>query len=286
MGLELIKKRELELMKEFHRICEETNLKYVLAFGSMIGCIRHNGFIPWDDDIDVTMPYNDYVKFVNIADGYLKQDYFLQTPDTDPGYLYPFIKIRLKNSCVLSSYPPSGKFKEQGIYIDIFPALNVPKSKALQRKIKISNLIWSQISRMDSWNIIKASKRSIIGKAIMCLLFLINRILPKGYPNKKLFKKALSVKDEDSDELYIGDFYSEFNSINDYRLPKDVFENRFLHKFEDSEFYMPSEYDSIMRKMYGDYMKLPPVDERKTHGFVFVSDKISFSDYVLQMEHK
>jgi len=286
MELELIKKRELEIMKEFHRVCDEANLKYVLAFGSMIGCIRHDGFIPWDDDIDVTMPYDDYIKFIEVANEYLKTDYFLQTPDTDYGYYYPFIKLRLKNSCVLSSYPPSGKFKEHGIYIDIFPTLNVPKSKFLLKKIKFSNLIWSQISRMDSKIIIKASKRSLVGKAIMYILYILNKIFPKGYPNKILFKNALAVKDEESDELYIGDFYSEFNSINDYRLPKDVFDNRFLHKFEDAEFYMPCEYHSIMEKMYGDYMKLPAEDKRKTHGFVFVSDKMSYSDYVLQMGKK
>lgn len=279
MDIELVKMRELEIMKEFHRVCELLQCRYILAFGSMIGCIRHDGFIPWDDDIDVTMPYEDYEKFIAMSGKYLGSQYFLQTSQSDPGYQYPYTKIRLKNSCVLSSYPPSGRYSEHGIYIDIFPAMRVPQSKIKQKMIKISNLVWSQISRFDSKIIIRASKRSVLGKSAMYVCYFLNRFLPNGFPNEMLFKNALKVKEKETEELYIGDFYSELNSINDYRLPRDVFENRFLHQFEDTMFYMPKDYDSIMRKMYGNYMELPPVEKRKSHGFVYVSDKISFAEY-------
>ena len=101
-----------------------------------------------------------------------------------------------------------------------------------------------------------------------------------------MMKRALSIEECKSKGYYIGDLYSETNSIAQFQMPLDVFDNRVLMKFEDTELYMPKEYDSILRGMYGDYMQLPPEEKRKSHGFKFVSESMSYQEYDQKMREK
>lgn len=283
--LELLKRTELGLVKEFHRICEENNLRYTLAMGSMIGCVRHKGFIPWDDDIDVVMPWEDYCKFTEIANSCTSEDYMVFDEKTVKDYPYPFAKFIKKQSCAIFEYPFK-HYHNQPVYIDIFPGLLVPKSKAKLRRIQLSNFFYSQTGRMRSLSPVKHTKRGFVAKIGMFLFFCLNKIIPQRFCYRRMMKIATSVKRENAERYYVGDLYSQTKSIIKFPMPLDVFDTRILMAFEDTELYMPKDYDSILRTMYGDYMQLPPEGERKSHGFIFVSDSISYQEYDQKMKEK
>ena len=111
---------ELDILKEFIRVCNELNVKYFLDSGTLLGCIRHGGFIPWDDDIDVSMPREDYEIFLKEGQKLLKNKYFLQTYKTDPEYTMGFAKIRNSETTFIESSVKNLKINH-GVYIDIFP---------------------------------------------------------------------------------------------------------------------------------------------------------------------
>ena len=281
--LEILQRTELELVKEFHRICEDHELRYVLAFGTMIGCVRHQGFIPWDDDIDVVMPWEDYCKFNEIANQLTDNRYMVFNENTVPQYAYPFAKFIKKKSCAIFEYPYV-HYHDQPIYIDIFPALYVPKNKKDYKQIQASNFFWSQTGRMKTLGPFRHTKRGLAARTGMFMFYCLNKIIPQEFCYSRMMTKALSVPNENADCYYIGDMYSETNAIGQFQMPHDVFDNRILMPFEDTELYMPKEYDRILRSMYGDYMQLPPEEKRKSHGFIFVSDEISYQEYDQQQK--
>lgn len=280
--LEILKRTELELVKEFHRICEINGLRYVLTFGTMIGCVRHHGFIPWDDDIDVSMPWEDYCRFNEIANSATDERYMVFNDETVPNYFWPFAKFVKKQSCAIVEYPFVRNF-HQPIYIDIFPALYVPKSYCKYRLIQASNFFLGQTVKMKYSGLIKHTRRGAIARAGMFFFYCLNRIVPRNVGYSLPLKIASTVKREDACSYYIGNMYS-VDTIRRFQMPLDVFEERVLMKFEDTELYMPKDYDTILRRIYGDYMQFPPECERRSHGFKFVSDVISCSEYDRQQK--
>ena len=123
IDLRLIQEIELDILLEFDRICKKHGLKYQLYSGTLIGAVRHEGFIPWDDDIDVAMPRADYDKFIELKDE-LADDYFFQSYETDPQYINRFGKIR-KNGTVFMEKLVQELDMHHGIYIDVFPFDNI-----------------------------------------------------------------------------------------------------------------------------------------------------------------
>ena len=122
----------LLMLKYFDSLCREHGLSYVMLGGTMLGAVRHKGFIPWDDDVDVGMPRADYDRFARIAQEEMGEDYFLQTPETDPHVPFFFMKVRMNGTEF-----NEGNFRKlkmhQGIYVDIFPCDRMPLSKRAER---------------------------------------------------------------------------------------------------------------------------------------------------------
>ena len=110
----------LKILSEFHRICEAHNLLYILDYGTLLGAVRHKGFIPWDDDIDVSMPRKDYEKFLEVCEYSLKESFLLQTNKTDPNYFYPYAKLRISDDRLKENLV-SHFDMIHGPWIDIFP---------------------------------------------------------------------------------------------------------------------------------------------------------------------
>lgn len=283
--LQVLQETELKLVKEFHRICEENGLHYVLAFGTMIGCVRHGGFIPWDDDIDVVMPWEDYCKFNEIANAVADPEYMVFNPETVSRYSYPFAKFIKKESCAIFEYPFKHYFN-QPIYIDIFPAFYVPEDKKKRKRIQASNFFLSQSGRMKTLGPFLHTKRGLPARIGMLMFYCLNKLAPQDFYYSSMQKKALSVTKEEASAYYIGDMYSETNAIMQFQMPLNVFDHRKLMKFEDTELYMPVDYDAILTKMYGNYMQLPPEEKRKVHGFIYASDEMSYQEYDLQHKSK
>ena len=132
-----VHKVQLEMALEVKRICQNNNIKYFIIAGTLLGSVRHGGFIPWDDDLDIGMLREDYDRFIKIAQKEIGEEYFLQTWDTDSGFALPIAKIR-KNGTKFIEQNSSKSELHNGIYIDIFPFDNVPDSDF---KKKLQNIV-------------------------------------------------------------------------------------------------------------------------------------------------
>ncbi|MCH4896587.1 LicD family protein [Marinilabiliaceae bacterium JC040] len=240
----------LRILKVFHTICEENNLTYFLDSGSLLGAIRHKGFIPWDDDLDVVMPREDYEKFKKIAIDLLPEEYFLQCKDTVPKFKNNMVRIVDRKSTAIAEGKEIEDYKwHMGLFFDIFPMdqTNNPKRYRFLKKFfyyKYKNEV----------------KRFIIRTIRHIFVFLIRK---KNV--FKIFKKILSRSKTDNKEYLIYGF--EVSYLPFYNK-KDIYPLRKI-LFEDIEVYIPNNYDSVLKKCYGDYMKIPPLENRN-HHFKFV----------------
>ncbi len=255
----------LDILKVVDKICRDNNIKYFLDSGTLIGAVRHKGFIPWDDDLDIAMPRNDYNRFLKIAQELLGDNYFLQTYKTDD-YPYPFARVR--KNC---TYIEESRFKNlnmnKGIYIDIFPLDNLPNNKIKRvlflNKIKFlyklgvvadKRVIYSHHSKKK--NILKKFIRFFIA------IFFFNKdkiykILDKNMQKYKDFKSKNFLNISSSMNLYKK--YKKGESYPCHSWIKDIIEI----DFEGYRFFSPENYDEYLKEFYGDYMQLPPEEERK-----------------------
>lgn len=260
MERELLRKVQmvqLEIAKEIKRVCEENDIRYFLADGSFLGAVRHQGFIPWDDDMDMGMMRSDYEKFCRIAPEKLKPEYCLQTWYTDPNYGLPFGKV-VKRGTVYLENKKSRKLRENGFYVDIFPFDYVPEDPMSREQLAAKLLSIYRVKLMKSgykpWmeeNRIVWKKR--IGYLYYQLkaLFVSQRELAKGYD-------ALAVSPCDSTMV-----------CEQSALPRpDYYRSAWIgeladYTFEGETFKGPKEYDKFLTALYGDYMQLPPEDQRE-----------------------
>lgn len=246
---------ELDMMKDLHEFCEQNNLCYALGFGSCLGAVRHNGFIPWDDDIDIIMPYPDYMKLIELK-RYSKGRYQIHCIETDPDCSITFAKYvdtytELNEEETIS--------KPIGVYIDIFPVYGVPsndkKLNSYIRELKIIDYLLS-CSRKKTYTgktIWRTIAQNIIGpysKLKGCSHF-INKTLHivRKYPY--------------SNSDYVA--YMPATKWKKEIFPKYMLQKRILHLFEDTEFYVPYDSEKYLSLMYGDFTKLPPENERISH---------------------
>lgn len=239
----------LKLLKAFHELCEKHGLRYWLDAGTLLGAVRHGGFIPWDDDVDVVMPRQDYLKFCELAQHELPADMFFQSTDSDPGFVCPWVKIRDRYSHIEESggpYPYS-----QAIFIDIFPAVFVTDRHAKWRLF---------YTLLPPYN--KQPERSQSGmKAISWLKTLMIGFVQFGFKTLLSFP-ALRNKFITWLEAGVPSWQYEPPIRWKNRWPQDmVFPLRKI-RFEDAEFWAPANADWYLRDYYGDYMQLPPVEKQ------------------------
>ena len=253
-SLSEIKKAEFQILCTFKKICEENNLRYFLCGGTLLGAIRHKGFIPWDDDIDVTMPYDDYLRFLSIAPGLLGAEYFVQNCETEPNFPSPFTKIRLNQSTFLDSSFAKWHINH-GIWIDIFPLILLT-----DRKYKYANKILKVCKILQMEDLINSNESFFLetyGKKKIRLLKIFYFLVPSNIRqniHKRVLKYICS-----SDR---GEYYSELIGSSMYKWPKEIFQLTDKVEFEGEEFLAPKGYDKYLQIHYGNYMELPPEEKR------------------------
>lgn len=239
----------LRMLKVFHDICEENNLKYSLDAGTLLGAVRHKGFIPWDDDIDVFMLRDDYEKFKEIAPSLLPPDITCNVRQGEKKLNTPWVKLRdAKSVTVRQGKRSSKRQKNMGIFLDVFPVdtTNHPK---------IATAVKQFYNNKYQNSLLKFLLK--IPRHIMVFLVRKRNI-------ESLSRFFFSLGNKEKKYLFYGfEYRNPYTQV--YKLA-DVFP---LSKtnFEDSEFYIPSNYDNFLKKTYGNYMKLPPVEERKIKHF-------------------
>lgn len=250
---------QIEILDAIVQICEKHQLQYVLIYGTLIGAIRHEGFIPWDDDLDIAMPRNDYEKFLEIAQSELGEAYFLQTSDTEKEYWLVFAKVR-KNHTLFeeASMMNMPAQLHKGIFVDIFPFDHVKKdhgcflhlqfilSKAIIETMYVKSGIYAKDRKKQYWYL-----HWLLKCFSMHTLERIQKRVVSCQKNKKC--------------NYIADFNSSRHYLNAV-FPKNYFLPTKRTSFEEKQYSIPREYDAYLKKVYGEYMILPKEEDRYNHN--------------------
>lgn len=248
-----LQKIELEMLIEIDRICRLHNVKYSIDGGTLLGAVRHKGFIPWDDDIDIIMLRSEYTKFRKACKENLDlKRYFLQDYMSDPNYRWGYEKLRRKNTEHVRLGQESLKQKT-GVFVDIFVADNVPDNKVLRRIHHficycIRKILYSPIGAINASS--KAMKIFYSG---------LSKI-----PRNTVFRwrnVLASVTNKNRTEL-ISHYTLEYPKKCRFGLPRKCFDEMIEVNFEGYKFYGFKEFDLYLSMYYGDYMKLPPVEDR------------------------
>jgi lipopolysaccharide cholinephosphotransferase len=237
----------LDMLVEFDAICQKHNLKYWLDSGTLLGAVRHKGFIPWDDDIDLSMPLEDYNRFQEIAKEELSENIFFQTKETDPDFRFDYMKLR-SNRAIIVEFHEKGRTVgyHQGVFVDIFPMLTVENT---QQNQKFYDSIFHLIRSVSS----------------------VSLHTPEGEDNPKVRKKLI----ESLALIHQGWSRSDLKVIYSGKMPDvsawfDISEIFPLQKieFEGLAFYAPKNPHHYLSENYSfNYMELPPEDKRMVHAF-------------------
>lgn len=259
---------QLEIAKEIARICEENNINYILSDGTLIGAIRHGGFIPWDDDLDIAMLRKDYDKFMNIVKEKLGPKFELVDWRNDKTYPHPMAKI-VKKGTIYREKKNIGQ-ENQGIWVDVFPFDNLESNDKTNNfyflKLKILRGMIRSKCKYKTW---LSDKGFDIGKYIKNLPL---RLLSVAFTRSYLIEEyeKLSIKYNEIDTEYI--FHNSIADYKDYVFPKRLLNELIKVKFENYYFCIPKKYDELLTLEYGEYMKLPPENERGNQHMIVEVD--------------
>lgn len=252
--LENLHQCHLELIDEFDKVCKQLGLSYFLDSGTALGAVRHGGFIPWDDDVDVGMLREDYEKFMRQGQALMSDKFFIQNRETEPNYGKFGGKLRMNNTF----FPErsSVSFQNQGIFIDIYPFdfVNDNRRKAL-RSLKVSRLFIRFIRFRDARGIYKNVFKKMASLSI--------QIIPKKWLDDKYeqYCKKLNGKG-----MHFLTCYSyRMAKTMDLIFPVDALTPTKCISFEDREYQIMNDPNAYLTEMYGDYMQLPPEERRVYH---------------------
>ena len=274
-----LQKKQLDILKAFIRVCEKHNLRYFLVGGSALGAIRHKGFIPWDDDIDVGMPREDYDKYVLLQDEYKGTPYFIQTYKTDPCYIYNYGKLRDSSTTFIESQYKYHRINH-GVWIDIFPIDGFSKvikpRETFKKKIKH---IWWHVYLAYLPALRRKVRKQTFFKDILfnivAGLFYIFDIA--HYRNKHIDKIAKKIP---LNESVMGGNLFGFNMKRE-AMDTSLYDEFVKVPFEDIEAYVLKDYDTYLRNLYGDYMTPPPPEKQIGHHYnKGLSLEIGYEEYL------
>lgn len=247
----------LDILLTVHKICTDHHLTYFLIAGTLLGAIRHGGFIPWDDDMDIAMPRKDFNKFLEIAPECLPDAMFLQTAETDPGYSHPIAKIRRTDTYYLEFHEDGTEPYNHGIYIDVFP-FDYYEHEWFLRWMR-----WTVRVRGRRLKYRKGTlKRFLMTIWTHYILFVPIELSSLA---REYFRRHKEYFANDRAAFMTNGLDWPNNRLTRTR---DILPVKFAEGiFEGHGFYLPADPDAYLRVNFGpDYMQLPPEDKRKTHA--------------------
>ena len=258
-----LKEKELEILLEFDRICRKHDIKYSLTFGTLIGAVRHHGFIPWDDDIDVIMTRDNFNKFLSVVNDEINNKYYYVDLSTNKYYGLLFGKMMMKNTIMKETSMLKSK-APFGIFIDIFTIEKT--SKDAKKQLRQFKKYW-RLRR------IMLARAGFYSNKLLYFAGLLLRIIPSSLLNKIDIKNKMKYSDEADGDCII--LETDGHNIEQAIFDKYFFNDYIQIDFEGHSLMIFKNYDSFLRKIYGDYLALPPIEEQIPHHFV---DKIDFGD--------
>lgn len=257
MSLDDIKSTQLGILKEVSSFCEDNNITYFLGGGTLLGAIRHKGYIPWDDDIDILMPRTDYDRFLRTFNDNIGNEMIqVSANEIDRLYHHTIAKVSDYNTCLIERYTLNYPL---GVNIEIFPLDGLPHD--LKDSNKLFNMVGflrklHEIKRMEhreGRNIFKSSFL-IASKLVLCFIN-IEQLIEKisTYSKRCCYEES----------AYVGCVVAGYGKRE--RMSKEVFKKSIDVEFEGFIFKAPIGYDDYLTGLYGNYMQLPPKEKRVSH---------------------
>lgn len=248
----------LEMLRDFDAVCAKHNIQYQLFAGTALGAVRHQGFIPWDDDIDVILLRSEYERFFREAAADFNPDIYYVQKENSEHWPMQFSKLRRNNTTCIEKYHPKDPLVHQGVYIDIFPCDNLSRKPIIQKlqfaasKVVIAKALYARGYETNS-----------VAKKIFMQ---VCRLLPRGVFEKICMRK----KDKNTDMYHT--FLAAGKKFEKNQLPREWVEETVELPFEDRAFPVSGHYDALLTQLYGDYYTLPSVEDRKCKEHVAILD--------------
>lgn len=249
IDIEHIKRIELEILNEFHGFCEKHGLTYYLAFGTLLGAVRHKGFIPWDDDVDVLMPRSDFERFMNLYSGSNRYG-LIYYPKNKNSWL-SWGKMYDQRTSVIEK--DTIGVNNCGVYIDIFPLDYLSDTYDDSLKIykinkKRFTLIYSKIFPVKIKNL--KSFLLFMARPFISWRFYLGKIRKEGIKRQKRREYSCITAPVYGEKMIVESVF---------------FDKKVKMKFENNEYWVPSGYDAFLKRIYGNYLSLPPLEEQVPH---------------------
>lgn len=262
-----LQKCQLNILTEVDRICNLNNINYFLAYGTCLGAIRHKGFIPWDDDVDICMTIENLNKFKKCIDD-INDNFFIQTNETDKNYGLMITRVR-DNRTTLIEEGEIDRDINHGVFIDIYPLFSCPNKKIKRFCLIINSMIYRLLLYGKAPN----NRGKIFKMGSFILLYLIpfklrKKILELTYNNM--------IQYGDDEDYYTTLYGDEVNII----YKKEWFRSGRIEQFESLKVPVPWNAEEYLEFTYGDYLELPPKEKRCVHhNYIMVDTKNSYKKY-------
>lgn len=257
----------LDILKDVHEFCVKNGIRYSLSGGTLLGAIRHNGFIPWDDDIDIQIPRSDYDRLVNtyVSDKGYKMFCHETKEGKEKNVTYPYARVCDMTRTVVDMGIIPWVSERVGVWIDVLPCDGMPSelNEAYRHLKKVAcvtrHAYWKGIG-LSSWMNMNRG-RNLNERIKFCMKKSVGLLMWYD-PLEKMQRLRRKYNYENSEYFFATTHYN----IGEWQ-PKKSMESFELHKFEDCEFYIMAGYDANLKSLFGNYMNLPSENERVSHGF-------------------
>lgn len=266
-----LKKLELEMLKDVARFCDENGLRYYLCGGTLLGAVRHKGFIPWDDDMDIAMPRADYDVFLKTYNAHSER-YQVNGIENNDQYCRPFARVE-DHQTVVYEKTLKKKYQKCHVWVDVFPMGGIPNTPAAERQLMLRQKALEMVCNASSMGFSPSrhysdskeahtSLRNTMRTWVKYLAILLFSGVNTQYIVRKMNENARKYEYEAAQDVGLTSF------IWGWRFEKasrKAFAERRQFQFEDGTFWGPAGYDEYLTKTYGDYMTPPPIQNQVSH---------------------